>query len=70
MEVDRVEDFKVQEVLDSRLDRCGRGGRPRLKYTVKWAGYNQPTEVPADYLEHAKEVVRNFHRRYPEKPSP
>ncbi len=21
-------------------------------------------------LEHAKEVVRNFHRRYPEKPGP
>ena len=69
MEVDGVEEFEVEDILDSRLDRRGRG-RPRLKYTVKWTGYDQPTEVPADYLENAKEVVRNFHRRYPEKPGP
>jgi hypothetical protein len=70
VEVDGVEEFEVQEILDSRWDRRGRGGRPRLKYTVKWTGYDRPTEVPADHLEHAKEVVRNFHRRYPEKPGP
>ena len=70
VEVDSVEEFEVEEVLDSCLDRCSRGGRPRLKYTVKWTGYNQPTEVPADYLENAKEVVCNFYRRYPEKPGP
>jgi hypothetical protein len=69
VEVDGVEEFEVEEVLDSRLDRRGRG-RPRLKYTVKWTGYDQPTEVPADHLENAREVVRNFHRRYPEKPGP
>ena len=69
VEVDGVEEFEVEEVLDSRLDRRGRG-RPRLKYTVKWTGYDQPTEVPADHLEKAKEVVRNFHRRSPEKPGP
>jgi hypothetical protein len=69
VEVDGVEEFEVEDILDSRLDRRGRG-RPRLKYTVKWTGYDQPTEVPADYLENAKEVVRNFHRRYPEKPGP
>ncbi len=46
------------------------GCRPRLKYTVKWTGYDQPTEVPADYLENAQEVVCNFHRRYPGKPGP
>jgi hypothetical protein len=69
VEVDGVEEFEVEEVLDSRLDRRGRG-RPRLKYTVKWTGYDQPTEVPVDHLENAQEVVRNFHRRYPEKPGP
>ncbi len=70
VEVDSIEEFEVEEVLDSCLDRRGQGGRPRLKYTVKWTGYDQPTEVPADYLENAKEVVRNFYRRYPEKPGP
>ncbi|KAG0156271.1 hypothetical protein PDIDSM_3448 [Penicillium digitatum] len=42
--------------------------RPRLKYTVKWIGYDEPTEEPAEYLDHAREIVRNFHRRYPHKP--
>jgi hypothetical protein len=69
VEVDGVEEFEVEEVLDSRWERRGRGG-PRLKYTVQWTGYDDPTEVPASYLENAEEVVRNFHRRYPHKPGP
>ncbi|KAG0154712.1 hypothetical protein PDIDSM_280 [Penicillium digitatum] len=51
----------------SRWERRGRGG-PRLKYTVKWIGYDEPTEEPVEYLDHARETVRNFHRRYPHKP--
>ncbi|KAI1676228.1 reverse transcriptase [Pyrenophora tritici-repentis] len=68
VEIDGVEEWEVEDVLDSRWDRRGRGGRPRLKYLVKWAGYAEPTEVPADHLENAQEIVNNFHRRYPAKP--
>jgi hypothetical protein len=67
VEVDGVEEWEVEDILDSRWDRRGRG-QPRLKYMVKWAGYNEPTEVPALHLENAQEIVKNFHRRYPQKP--
>jgi transposase InsO family protein len=69
IEIEGAEEFQVQEVLDSRWDRRGRG-KPRLKYTVRWVGYDDPTEEPADYLENAKQLVANYHRRYPEKPGP
>jgi transposase InsO family protein len=69
VEVDGLEEWLVEDILDSRWERRGRGG-PRLKYTVKWTGYDDLTEVPADHLEHAREIVQNFHRRYPEKPRP
>jgi hypothetical protein len=68
VEVEGVEEWEVEDILDSRWDRRGRGGRPRLKYLVKWAGYDEPTEVPADHLTNAQEIVNNFHRRYPAKP--
>ncbi|KAG0153515.1 hypothetical protein PDIDSM_2168 [Penicillium digitatum] len=58
---------KLKTSLDSRWERRGRGG-PRLKYTVKWIGYDEPTEEPVEYLDHAREIIRNFHRRYPHKP--
>ena len=70
VEVDGLEEWEVEEVVDSRIDRRGRGGRPRLKYTVKWIGYPGLQEVPADWITNAAELVRNFHRRYPEKPGP
>ena len=70
IEVDGVEEFEVEDILDSRLDNRGGGRGSRLKYTVKWAGYDQPTEEPAEYVANASEVVANFHRRYPEKPRP
>jgi hypothetical protein len=47
-----------------------RPGGPRLKYTVKWTGHEDPTEEPAEYLQHARETIENFHRRHPEKPRP
>jgi hypothetical protein len=69
VEVDGLEEWHVEDILDSRWEKRGRGG-PRLKYTVKWTGYEQPTEEPAEYLEHAGEITANFHRRYPDKPGP
>ncbi|KAL9564024.1 hypothetical protein ACKAV7_011798 [Fusarium commune] len=35
IEVEGVEEWEVEDILDSRWDRRGRGGRPRLKYIVK-----------------------------------
>lgn len=69
IEVEGHEEFEVQEILDSRWERRGRGA-PRLKYLVRWTGYDDPTEEPAAYLEGARQIVDNFHRRYPHKPGP
>lgn len=69
MEVDGLEEWQVKDILDSRWERRGRG-RPRLKYTVKWTGYDEATEEPAAYLDHTQEIITNYHRRYPYKPGP
>jgi hypothetical protein len=69
IEVDGLEEHEVEEIVDSRWERRGRG-QPCLKYTVKWTGYDELTEEREEYLENAQEVVQNFHRRYPEKPGP
>ena len=53
VEVEGVEEWEVEDILDSRWDRRGRRGRLRLKYIVKWARYDKPTKVPADYVENA-----------------
>ncbi|KAG0152773.1 hypothetical protein PDIDSM_2578 [Penicillium digitatum] len=52
VEVEGLEEWEVEDILDSRWERRGRGG-PRLKYTVKWIGYDEPTEEPVEYLDHA-----------------
>jgi hypothetical protein len=69
VEAEGIEEWQVEDILDSRWEYRGRGG-PRLKYTVKWAGYDDPTEEPAAYLEHARQITENYHRRYPDKPGP
>lgn len=69
IEVDGEKEWEIEEVLDSRWDRRGRG-RPVLKYTVKWTGYDTPSEIPASWMEHALDARRVFHQRYPEKPGP
>ena len=69
LEVEGEREYEVEEILDSFWETRGRGGR-RLKYIVRWAGYSEPTTEPADYLENAAQLVKNFHRRYPHKPGP
>ncbi|QSZ33203.1 hypothetical protein DSL72_002789 [Monilinia vaccinii-corymbosi] len=68
IEIEEIEQFEVEEILDSRIERRDRKGL-RLKYTVKWIGYDSLTEEPAKYLEDCPELITAFHRRYPEKPS-
>ena len=71
IEVEGETQSEVDDILDSRWDRRGRGGAARLKYLVKWTGYDDPTLEPADTIaEDVPELVVNFHRRYPEKPKP
>lgn len=70
VEVEGHEEWEVKEIVDSFWDRRGRGGKPRLKYVVLWVGYDDPTTVPADYLENAQNAVRTYHRRYPDRPRP
>ena len=69
--VEGLEEFEVEEIVNSITDRRGRGGSPRIKYVVRWKGYDQPTREPADTVwEDVPDLVRNFHRRYPDKPKP
>ncbi|QSZ29849.1 hypothetical protein DSL72_004367 [Monilinia vaccinii-corymbosi] len=69
IEIEGIEQFKVEEILDSRIEHCNRKS-PHLKYTVKWISYDNPTKEPAKYLEDCPELITTFHRRYPKKPSP
>jgi hypothetical protein len=71
VEINGLEHFEVEEIVDSFTDRRGRGGKPRLRYVVRWSGYDVPTTEPAWAIcEDVPGMVRNFHRRYPDKPRP
>jgi hypothetical protein len=61
VEIDGEKEWFVEEIVDSRWDRRGRGGRSKLRYTVRWTGYDELIEVPAAWLENASEAVRIFH---------
>jgi hypothetical protein len=63
-----VEKWKVKKVINSRWNRKSCNGRPNLKCTVRWIGYNEPTEFPAAWLENVQKVINNFYRQYPYKP--
>lgn len=49
MLVDGNEEFRVEEILDERFRRWGRGHRH--EYLVKWSGYQTPTWEPARNFE-------------------
>jgi hypothetical protein len=61
--VDEEEEYEVEEILDSKI------ARRRLKYKVKWTGYDHPTWEPAELINKAA-ALEDFHRRYPDKPGP
>ena len=61
--VDEQEEYEVEEILDSKMVRR------RLKYKVKWTGYDEPTWAAAEDLNRTA-AVDEFHRRYPDKPGP
>ena len=61
---DEPEEYFVEAILDSKLDRG------KLKYYVKWIGYDQPTWEPANDSINELTAVDSFHALYPTKPGP
>ena len=64
-------EYEISEVLDSKIDRrrsC------KLLYLVRWLGYENTNEefswLPATELEHAKDLISDFHSAYAAKPGP
>jgi hypothetical protein len=64
IDIDGELEFEVEAVLDSRMVRG------RLKYLVAWKGYEEHTWEADTNLEHAPELVKEFHDRYPHRPRP
>ena len=65
-------EYEIEDILDSKIDNRRR--TCKLSYLVKWAGYEgtneETTWLLASEMEHASELVRTFHQRYPDKPGP
>jgi len=64
-------EYEISEVLDSKIDRrrsC------KLLYLVRWLGYENTDEefswLPATELDHAKDLITDFHSANPTKPGP
>ena len=64
VEVKGQPEYKVEEVLDSRLKRG------KLEYLVKWSGYTDEynTWELASNLENSKEAIEDFHKENPSAP--
>ena len=63
--------YEIAEILDTKVNKCR---CCKLLYLVKWLGYEGTNEetswLPADELSHAADLVKDFHRKYPDKPGP
>jgi len=69
--IDGESEYEISKIVDFKIDRwraC------KLLYKVIWLGYedtdNDSEWLPATELEYAKELVNNFHLKYPAKPGP
>ena len=71
VEVEGDLEYEIAEILDTKIDKRR---RCKLLYYVRWLGYEGTDEetswLPADELGHAADLVKEFHRRYPDKPGP
>ena len=71
IEVEGKPEFKISEILKSKLDKCR---CCKLLYLVKWEGYEGTDEetswLLATVLGHASEIIEDFHCAYPNKPGP
>ena len=70
--VDGEPEYEIAEILDSKVDNRRR--TCKLLYLVRWTGYEGTDEetswILATKLEHASELVSDFHSAYPAKPGP
>jgi len=69
--IDRKPEYEISKIVDFKINRwktC------KLLYKVIWLGYedtdNDSEWLPATELEHAKELVNNFHLKYLSKLGP
>ena len=64
-------EYEISKIIDSKVDQCR---SCKLLYLVCWLGYENTDEelswLPATELEHADELISDFHSAYPQKPSP
>jgi hypothetical protein len=72
VEIDGESEYEISEILDSKIDNRRR--QCKLLYLVRWEGYQGTDEetswMLASELDHASEVVAEFHSAYPDKPGP
>ncbi len=61
VEVDGEEEWEIEQILDSWLDR--RYKEPR-RYLVKWLGYEDTDELPASALENATDLLQQFNQQH------
>ena len=69
--IDGEPEYEISKIVNSKIDyqrAC------KLLYKVIWLGYkdtdNNSEWLPATELEHAKELLNDFHLKYPSKPGP
>jgi len=69
--INRKPEYEISKIVNSKID-CRRACK--LLYKVIWLGYentdNNSEWLPATELEHAKELVNNFHLKYSSKLGP
>ena len=72
IEINGEEEWEVEAILDSRLQKLGRRKRETLQYLVKWSGFPrvEATWQLAKDVANARDVVEDFHAQYPRKPGP
>ena len=70
VEIDREEEYKISEILNSKIDHCR---KCKLQYLVHWLWYKGTDEetswILADEV-HASKMVSDFHKANPHKLDP
>ena len=71
VEIDGKPEYEISEILDSKINKCQK--HCNIVYLVHWTGYEGTDEetswILANELGHASEIITDFHRAYPDKPS-
>ena len=72
LEIDDSTEYEVYRILDSKIDHRRKGSG--LLYLVEWSGFDNTADAtswePEENVRNAPDLVRAFHRAYPDKPKP